>query len=205
MRIHYLVAAAATLITAACGTSQTYHHVTTEQTNDAWQPRPINRVAVVAITTDRGERVGSETVFVDHLQQKGFNVIASYQFAPALTEFDTTSEASSTWAGQDVDAVLTIGVAEPAAGYDRSAYWEARGWAWLLGSDRGQAWGNLADSASYWQQGEYSLDIGLWDAHTMQPIWHAQTDSNEWDEGSSGVARLADSVADMLIERGFVQ
>ena len=53
-----------------------------------------------------------------------------------------------------------------------------------------QARGNLADSSSYWHQGELSLDIGLWDAKTMDAIWYAQTDSNEWDEGSASVARL---------------
>lgn len=196
---------AALLLVTACGTTQTYHNVTAEQRNDAWQQRPINKVAVVAVTQDRGERIGSETVFVDQLQQKGFNVVASYNFFPELSSLDTKEEAAAAWVQENIDAVLTVAVAKPAEGYDRGAYWEARGWSYLLGSDRTDAWGNLADAASYWQQGEYSLDIGFWDGKTMEPIWHAQTDSNEWDEGSAGVQRLADAIAGMLIERGFVQ
>ena len=196
-------AAACLLLITACGTSQTYHKVVTEETNPAWQPRAIDKVAVVAVTQDRGERIGSETVFADRLRQQGYEVVASHQLFPNLDDIDTTDEAKQAMAAEGVDGVLTVGVARTASGYDRSDYWEARGWAYMLGSDNSRAWGDLADINSYWTQGEYSLDIGLWDAKTLQPIWHAQTDSNEWDEGSGGVQRLADSIADMLRQRGF--
>ena len=191
------------LFVTACGTTQTYHRVVTEETNPAWQQRSIDKLAVVAVTQDRGERVGSETVFVDQLRQQGYDVVASHQLVPNLADVDTTAEAAQAWAAEGIDGVLTVGVAKTASGYDRSAYWEARGWAYLLGSDNTRAWGDLADINSYWTQGEYSLDIGLWDAKTLQPIWHAQTNSNEWEEGSAGVQRLADSIADMLRQRGF--
>ncbi len=125
--------------------------------------------------------------------------------APNLDSLDTGKKAITALAERNVDAVLTIAVAKDAKSYDRTDYWATRGWAAVLGSDNTDAWGNLADAASYWQQGEYSLDIGLWDAKSMDAIWHAQTDSNEWDEGSTGVSRLADFMAETLISRGFVQ
>ena len=197
------LAATCLLLITACGTSQTYHNVVTEETNPAWQKRSIDKVAVVAVTQDRGERVGSETVFADRLTQQGYNVVASHQVFPNLADIDTTEEAARAWAAEGIDGVLTVGVAKSASGYDRTDYWQARGWAYLLGSDNTRAWGDLADINSYWSQGEYSLDVGLWDAKTMQPIWHAQTDSNEWDEGSAGTQRLADGIAEMLRQRGF--
>ena len=198
-----VLAAACLLLVSACGTSQTYHRVVTEETNPAWQQRQIDKVAVVAVTQDRGERIGSETVFADRLRQQGYDVVASHRIVPNLADLDTTEEAAQAWAAQGIDGVLTVGVAQSATGYDRTDYWEARGWAYLLGSNNTRAWGDLADINSYWTQGEYSLDIGLWDAKSLQPIWHAQTDSNEWDEGSAGTQRLADSIADMLRQRGF--
>ena len=194
----------AVLLLGACGTAQTYHNVTTEQRNPEWQQVPISKLAVVAISEDRGERIGTETVFADRLTADGIDTIASYDFVPNLALLDSPTEASSMMAEKSVDAELTLSLAKPAAGYDRDAYWEARGWAYILGSDNTRAWGDLADIANYGKQGKYSLDIGLWDGKTVQPIWHAQTDSNEWDEGSAGVQRLADAIADMLVERGFV-
>jgi hypothetical protein len=97
------------------------------------------------------------------------------------------------------DAVLTISVAKEVQGYDRTDYWTAHGWAAMPGSSNTDAWGNLADASSYWERGQYSLDIGLWDAKSVEPIWHAQTDSNEWDACSTGVSRLADLMAETLI------
>ena len=141
----------------------------------------------------------------DQLRQIGIDAIISHDFAPNLNDLDTNKEAITALAERNVDAVLTIAVAKDAKGYDRTDYWATRGWAAVLGSDNTDAWGNLADAASYWQQGEYLLDIGLWDAKSMDAIWHAQTDSNEWDEGSAGVSRLADFVAETLSSRGFVQ
>ncbi len=199
-----LAAIAALLLLAGCGTSETFHKVTTEERNPDWQAVGINRIMVVAVTEDRGERLGSETVFVDRFKQLGIDAEASYNVFPDLNSIDTSDEAAMAMAGHDIDAVLTIGVAKPAAGYDRGAYWEARGWAYLLGSDNSRAWGNLADINNYWSQGEHSVDIGLWDAKAMQPIWHAQTDSNEWDESSAGVQRLAEAIAGMLSERGLI-
>ncbi len=200
-----LIAAVAMLcLLTACGTAQTYHKVVAEERNTAWQQVPIRKVAVVAVTADRGERIGSETVFADRLGQHGIDAIVSHDFAPNLDNIDTNSEALQVLAERNVDAILTIAVAEDASGYDRSDYWAARGWAAILGSRNSDAWGNLADAASYWQQGEHSLDIGLWDAKTMDAIWHAQTDSNEWDEGSTGVTRLADFMAEALTSRGFI-
>ena len=192
------------LLLTACGTSQTYHNVTTEQRNSAWQAVPLNRIAVVAVSNDRGERIASETVFADRMSALGIETVSSYEFVPQLAMLDSVDELKAVMAERNVDAVLAVAAAEAAEGYDRGAYWEARGWAYLLGSNNTSAWGNLADAASYWQQGEHSLDIGLWDAKTAQPIWHAQTDSNEWDAGSSGVERLADSIAAMLVERGLI-
>ncbi len=200
-----LFAVAALGLLGSCGTTQTYHKITTEQRNAAWQQIPLSRIAVVAVTPDRAERIGSETVFADQLRQNGIDAIISHDFAPNLDSLDTGKEAIAVLAEKNVDAVLTIAVAKDTKSYDRGDYWEARGWAAILGSDNTDAWGNLADSASYWQQGEYSLDIGLWDAKSMDAIWHAQTDSNEWDEGSAGVARLADFVAETLTSRGFVR
>ena len=203
--IHALMAVAALGLLGSCGTTQTYHNIKSEKRNDAWQQVPIKRIAVVAVTPDRGERIGSETVFADQLRQNGIDAIISYDFAPNLDSLDTGREAITALAQRNVDAVLTISVAKDAKSYDRTDYWATRGWAAVLGSDNTDAWGNLADAASYWQQGEYSLDIGLWDAKSMNAIWHAQTDSNEWDEGSAGVSRLADFMAETLISRGFVR
>lgn len=193
------------LLVAGCGSTQTYHKVTTEQANDAWHPHAIETIVVIADTEDRGERVGSETVFADHLRSRGMNAIASYEFLPNLGSIDTSQEAKDAFASRNIDAVISIGVAKPASGYERSTYWEARGLAVMLGSDNSRAWGDLADLDDYYTQGEHSLDIGLWDAKSMQPIWHAQTDSNEWDAGSGGVARLAEAVAEMLVQRGYIR
>ena len=194
----------ALLCMAGCGTSQTYHNITTEQRNEAWQQVALNRIAVVAVTDDRSERIGSETVFVDRMKQRGVDAIVSHDIITNLSTIDTSQEAVEALRDRGVDAVLTIGLAKPASGYDRSTYWQARGWAAILGSDNTRAWGDLADINDYWSQGEYSVDIGLWDARSMEAIWHAQTDSNEWDEGSAGVSRLADAITGMLAERGFV-
>jgi hypothetical protein len=206
IKITGLLVAALTLgFLGGCGTSQTYHKITAEQRNEAWQQVPVKRIAVVAVTPDRGERIGSETVFADQLKQLGIDAIISHDFAPNLDGIDTEREAITALAERNVDAVLTIAVAQEAQGYDRTDYWAARGWATLLGSRNTDSWGNLADAASYWGQGEYSLDIGLWDAKSMNAIWHAQTDSNEWDEGSAGVSRLADFMAETLKSRGLIQ
>jgi len=188
-----------------CGTSQTYHNIKSEQRNEAWQQIPIKLIAVVAVTLDRGERIASETVFVDQLRQHGIDAIISHDFAPNLDNVDTKTEAITALAVRNVDAVLTVSVAKEAQGYDRTDYWVARGWAAMLGSRSTDSWENIADASSYWEQGEYSLDIGLWDAQSLGPIWYAQTDSNEWDTGSAGVSRLADAVAEALISRGLVQ
>jgi hypothetical protein len=175
------------VVTAGCGTTQTYHNITSGQRNDAWLQVPINRIAVVAVMDDRGGRVGSETVFGDELKQMGIDAIVTYDFAPNLESIDTTAEVVSMLAERNIDAALTIAVAQAAAGYDGGDYWEARGCAYLLGSDNTRAWGDLADAASYYNQRQHALDIGLWDGKSMDAFWHAQTDSDEFDEGSAGV------------------
>jgi len=200
-----LFAIVAVSLIVGCATSQTNHKIKSEQRNDAWQQVPIKRIAVVAVTPDRSERIASETVFADRLRQHGIDAIISHDFAPNLDNVDTESEAITALAVRNVDAVLTVSVATEAKGYDRTDYWATRGWAAMLGSRNTDAWGNLADASSYWEQGEYSLDIGLWDAQSLGPIWYAQTDSNEWDAGSAGVSRLADAMAEALLSRGLVQ
>ena len=149
-RPKFMLLLAIVTITAGCGTTLTYNNITSEQRNEAWQQVPINRIAVVAVTGDRSERIGSETVFVDRLKQLGIDAIVSHEFAPILDSIDTGQEAISLLAERNADAVLTVAVANAAQGYDRGTYWEARGWAYILGSDNSYAWGDLADAASYW-------------------------------------------------------
>ena len=103
-------------------------------------------------------------MFADQLQQLGIDAVNSYDFAPDLNNIDESAEAERAFTERNIDAVLMIAVAQDAAGYDRTDYYAARGWAALLGARNTDSWGNLADAASYWQQGEHSLDISLWDA-----------------------------------------
>ena len=77
----------------------------------------------------------------------------------------------------------------------------------LLRADSRQARGvaNLKDVSDYYGQGKLTLDIGLWDADTLKPIWNATTDSYEFDRGAQGVQNLADFMIAKLAERGFIK
>ena len=49
------------------------------------------------------------------------------------------------------------------------------------------------------------MDICLWDAKTLKPIWHATTDSYDKDRGIDGMKRTAQFIAKALKDRGYVK
>ncbi len=200
-----LITLAFVAVLAGCGSTETRHDITTEERNPAWSGEAIRRIAVLAVSDDRVERISSEEVFADRMTSGGIDTIATHGFVPKLDLLDSDAELASLMGEKNVDAVLALALIEPVTEYDRSAYWSARGWAFLLGSNNSRAWGDLADTASYWQQGRYSLEITLWDARTAEYIWRAETDSKEWDNGQAGVEKLADAVGRMLQQRGLVK
>ncbi len=190
----------------ACSTATT-HSIKTENRNPDWQPIALKNIAVVAVTDDRAERVSSESVFAEELTAKAVDASPTFDFIPRLSSLDTEEEARRAFDGKDFDAILTIGIIESRDQYQYEDYYSTYGWMILLGADSRQARGvaNLKDVSDYYGQGKLTLDIGLWDADTLEPIWNATTDSYEFGRGAQGVQNLADFMITTLAERGFIK
>ena len=64
--------------------------------------------------------------------------------------------------------------------------------------------GRIEGSIRHYESGKFVLDVGLWDAATLRPVWRATTESYTHDAESEmhkGVSRF---VLDSLSERGFI-
>jgi len=191
-------------LATACSTT-TSNRFKTEERNPAWQARELDKVLVIGVY-DRSYRIAAESVFAAELKEQGINAMTSYEVFPDLQKMGEAAEVKQKLDELGIDAVLSIATLESRPEYDREDWWSTYGWMAILGAESQQARGvaNLQDASDYYSQGEMELDIGLFDAKSLQPIWNAVTESYAFNQGDADeVKELADFMVGELTARGI--
>jgi len=191
-------------LATACSTTNS-NQIKTEERNPNWQARELDKVLVIGVY-DRTYRISAESVFAAELQEQGINAMTSYEVFPDLQQMGEASEVKPKLDQLDVDAVLTIATVESRQQYDRGDWWATYGLLTVLGadSDRAGDWADVQDASDYYSQGELELDVSLFDAKSLQPIWNATTDSYMFNQGDADeVTQLADFMVAELAARGI--
>lgn len=200
-----IIVALVAVIFTACSTTPS-HKIVSEQLNPDWQVTKLRNMAIVSVDGDRAFRISSESVFADRVTLPAFDVITTYDRIPDLVVLEREDTAIEALRSIDSDAVMTITLLSSNKEYGHEDYWSTYGWMWLLGADNRQAHriATLKDTSDYYGQGNFKLDISLWDPKTLTLIWSATTDSYSIDRASEGVTILSDFVTRTLTERGFL-
>ena len=193
-------------LATACSTAPA-NRIKTEESNPEWQARKLDKVLVLEVY-DRTYRISAESVFAAELKEQGINAMTSYEAFPDLQQMGEASQVKQKLDQLDVDAVLTIATLESRQQYDREDWWATYGLLQILGADseRAGGWADVQDASDYYSQGELELDVSLFDAKSLQPIWNATTDSYMFNQGDSGeVTQLADFMVAELAARGIFE
>ena len=185
---------------AAC--TSTSHKIKSEHLDPEWQSGPFKKILVIGVYDDRGYRISSESVFAAELSEKAVAASPSYDLIPDLGALDDEAAVREALVGKDFDAVLTIATIESGEEYDYEAHQAEYGLTRLLGGS-GQ-WSLIGSDLDYIESGMLVLDVGLWDARTLNLVWNATTDSYSMDRASEGVTTLADFMIETLRERGLI-
>jgi len=164
--------------------------------------RKYNKLLVVGLYDDRTFRIAAESIFAEELSQKAVDTTPSFNLFVDLDALDDETKIREKLAGTDFDGVLTIAALEVGAGFDYEGYQEQYAMVRLLGSEG--VFTRLGANAAYYESGKLKLDVGLWDARTLQSVWHATTDSYSQEAETDEIKTVADFLIEALAERGFI-
>jgi hypothetical protein len=179
----------------ACGCS------TGTTVTDVWathQAVPMRSVLVMGARTDEASRRALEDGWATRLAEHGVRATPSYTLFPS--GFPSTDEAKAAVRSIGFDGLLVStakGVSQrttivPGAGYD---FWGSYYW--------GPAWGA-------WYPGYVYTDVfvkfetTLWDAHTGNLVWAANTQTENPSSGSGFVKSLTDKVVPEMVKTGII-
>ena len=175
----------------------TRHIVDHEKKGSAWDGKPRMNLLVVGLYDDRTDRVSIESVLASRLTEKGVKASPSYDLIPNLDASLGSIQAAVR--GKGYDAVLTMATLEGGEEFDYDSHQAGYAFVRLLGSSG--TFTRLGGYVDHAAKAKHVLDLGLFDARTLQPIWSGTTDSTESDLGAEGIKKLADWLAGELRSR----
>jgi len=193
------------VLLAGCATSVRLQDSAVDPT---WTGSTPERVMVIGLA-ERRYRNPFERTFVDELQSRGYDAVASVQYTPALSDFDDDDKFDQIIAASGADSLLSVkavGVREA-----NNDAWGAAYIAAALFSDNYRDYrdmrrlitvGAVADNVS---AASYGIEVQFFDVRSGQMIWTAKT--RTFDAGSLDdmVVRLADLIIDDLVSKGVIE
>jgi len=191
----------ATALVTACSTAPR-HHIETEVRSPGWQGEPFRNVLIVAAYEDRAFRISSESIAADELTEKAVDASASYDLIPELGTLDDEAAVRAALEGTDFDAIITVVTLEANEDFDFETYSAQYSLVRLLGSEG--TFTRIGGAIDYYESGRFVLDLAVCDARTLEPVWHATTDSYSMEESSQQARTVADFLIRVLQERGFI-
>ena len=194
------------LTVTACSTT-TKHEIDSENANAKWNEEPYDQLAIVSVTDNRSVRIANESVFVDQLRSHGVEAHTTYDLATDLSKMSSNTAIHDAMSTSSADAILAIAVVESAKAYKHSDWYETYGLLALVGmsSENAARVADIGDTEDYYAQGKLALEITLFDARTLEPVWTASTRSYEMDEGAEGARKLADFMVEAMLQRGYIR
>ena len=201
-RLVLLLIAGAVLLTA-CSTA-TRHIIKTENQDPNWKGESLKNILIVGIYKDRAFRISSESVFAAELSEKAVASSPSYDLISDLGILEDEGAIHNALEGKDFDAIMTIATIKASKEFDYEGWQAQYNLFRLLGTDRGSNWTQIASQLDYYESGKFVLDIGLWDAKTLNPIWNATTNSYSQEKTTEQIKKLSDFMIETLNNRGFI-
>lgn len=203
--VRYGMTAVALVLATACSTA-TANKIKSEHRNPEWEARKLDKVLVVGVY-ERSHRIAAESVFVEQLKEHGIDAVTSYEAFADIEKMIDADSVRQKLEELDVDAVISIATLKSRPQYEHSNWWGTYGLMRLLGASQQQAGGfaTLGDTSDYYSQGELHLEVSLYDAISLDPIWIGETDSYMFNQGSADeVQQLADFLVGVLTQRGIL-
>ena len=188
-RLQRLLPVAACALAAACASTDTRHAVESETFDEAWRGRAVGQVLVVAMFPDPGHRVSAETAFCARAQEAGVDARSGYEAFPDLSVLEDEAALRSVLNRQGCDTVLTVTLLDEGESFDYED-WAAKYAAVRLVSSG--FFTRMQGYSDYYESGKYVLDLGLWDAATLDPVWHATTDSYSLEGPAEDARKFGD-------------
>lgn len=197
-----LITVSATLALLGCASAP--HRVAQESVSPEFAGETYGDLLVIGAYEDRAFRAGSETAFVEELRSRGIRASPSYALIPDLASLDDEATMQELLAREGHDAVLSVATIDAGYDYDYEDYLETRGLVYLLGGRPG-AFTDTGAFLSWAGSGSYRLDLGLWDAASLQPVWLITTDSQTTGSETGDTRALTDFVVETLRSRGLLE
>lgn len=173
-----------------------------------WSGSTPERVMVIGLD-ERRYRNPFEYTFVEELQSRGFDAVASARFAPALGDFDDDEKFDQIIAASGADSLLSVkavGVRQA-----NNEAWSAAYLAAALFADNYSEYrdmrrlitvGTVADNVS---AASYGIEVQFFDVRSGQMIWTAKTRTFDAGDLDDIVVRLADLIIDDLVANGVIE
>lgn len=200
--LRLLVTASSALALLGCASAP--HRVAEEHVSPDFAGRAYGNLLVMGAYEDRAFRAGSETAFVEELRSRGIEASPSYASISDLASLEDEAAIQQLLAREGHDAVLSVATIDAGYDYDYEDYLETRGLVYLLGGRPG-AFTDAGSFLSWAGSGSYRLDLGLWDAASLQPVWQVTTDSQTTGSESGDTQALADFVVETLRSKGLLE
>jgi len=190
---------------SSCSTTTT-NEIDSDELSEDWSKKPLTNFLVVA-AYDRSFRITAESLFVDEAKSRGLKASPSYQVFDDIKGLEDKDELLKAIGGDTFDAILAISTLESGEDYDHSDWWSTYGfWRVLGGSEKGAGLSaDLQDMGDYYSQGDLKLEITVFDATNLKPIWSATTDSYALEGGADDMKVQADFIIDEMAKRGLIE
>jgi hypothetical protein len=188
------------LLATACSTA-TSHSIEEETLNPDWRGRSLGKVLVVGVHEDRAQRVSAASTFAERLSQHGVDAEPSYSVLPDLASLDSEGAVRAAIRGREFDTIFCASLIEGGERFDHERFAVTDAIVRLFSEGH---FTRLAGHAEYYESGYYVLDMGLWDARTLEPIWEAMTDSYSQEELPEDTRKFADFLVEALRERDLL-